>query len=67
MLIERKADINNREGNGFTPLMLAAMRGNFQVAALLLEKGADMTAVNKFGKNAPSTGGRRSSRLSIQL
>ena len=52
MLIERKADINNREGNGFTPLMLAAMRGNFQVAALLLEKGADMTAVNKFGKNA---------------
>lgn len=32
--------------------MLAAMRGNFQVAALLLEKGADMNAVNKFGKNA---------------
>ena len=26
--------------------------GNFQVAALLLEKGADMTAGNKFGKNA---------------
>ena len=33
MLIEKKADINNREGNGFTPLMLAAMRGNFQPPA----------------------------------
>lgn len=52
MLIEKKADINNKEDNGFTPLMLAAMRGNIQVAALLLEKGADMNAVNKFGKTA---------------
>ena len=38
MLIERKAGINTREGSGFTRLMLAAMRGNFQVAALLLDK-----------------------------
>jgi len=38
------ADIEDRDGDGFTPLLLAAYEGHPQVAALLLEAGADPNA-----------------------
>lgn len=37
---------------GFTPLMLAARRGNAECVQLLLDAGADAAAVNKQGKTA---------------
>jgi len=37
---------------GFTPLMLAARRGNAECVQLLLDAGADPAAVNRAGKSA---------------
>lgn len=36
------ADPNERDGNNFTPLIMAAMNGHTAVARLLLERGADV-------------------------
>jgi ankyrin repeat protein len=38
--------------NGFTPLHLAAQQGNLEVAAALLDAGARVDPVNKYG-NSP--------------
>lgn len=46
-LVKKGVDINQPEYNGYTPLMLAAMRGNATVVDLLLKMGANPTAVNK--------------------
>ncbi|MDE7298580.1 MAG: ankyrin repeat domain-containing protein [Lachnospiraceae bacterium] len=47
-------DVNMTDGRGkgLTPLMLACCRGNFNMAKLLLEHGADATACNAAGQNA---------------
>ena len=58
LLEDPRVEIDRKDKDGWTALHWASwsgldrLSGNFQVAALLLEKGADMTAVNKFGKNA---------------
>lgn len=45
--------VNGAEAEqGFTPLMLAARRGNAECVQLLLAAGADAAAVNKQGKAA---------------
>lgn len=46
-LVKKGVDINQPEYNGYTPLMLAAMRGNATVVDLLLKMGANPAAVNK--------------------
>jgi len=38
-----------RDGNGMTPLFLAAMVGQPEIVRLLLNSGADMHAANRFG------------------
>lgn len=43
-LIKDGADVNARNKEGLTPLMMAAGRGNVKIAALLLNKGADVNA-----------------------
>lgn len=45
-------DINQQERAGYTPLMLAAQRGNAEVVEILLKCGADMSLKNRNGKNA---------------
>ncbi|MBR1996955.1 MAG: ankyrin repeat domain-containing protein [Akkermansia sp.] len=45
-LVKKGVDINQPEYNGYTPLMLAAMRGNATVVDLLLKMGANPTAVS---------------------
>ncbi|KAF6201816.1 hypothetical protein GE061_004211 [Apolygus lucorum] len=38
-----KEDVNKKDSNGMTPILLAAERGHLKVAKLLVEAGADMT------------------------
>jgi ankyrin repeat protein len=51
ILLERKADINAQTQKGNTPLHLALLFGNIDVAELLLGHGVDVNARN----NADST------------
>ncbi|WP_323659255.1 ankyrin repeat domain-containing protein [Pectobacterium versatile] len=41
--------INSRTGAGFTPLHLAGMIGNKEIASFLLKKGADVSAIDSDG------------------
>lgn len=45
-------DINKQEDSGYTPLMLAAQRGNAEVVEILLKRGADTSLKNENGKDA---------------
>lgn len=51
-LIGQGADVDARDSNGNTPLMMAAKAGNLGHAAYLLSKGADPLAANKAGEIA---------------
>jgi len=48
-LIDRKADIDEKDWLGWTPLMLAEYFGKNETALLLIEKGADVNARSKAG------------------
>jgi len=53
LLLERKADANRADANGFTPLMAAAMKGcDRAVMKLLIGAGAKVGATNKMGLSA---------------
>jgi uncharacterized protein len=51
-LLSQGADPNIGENNGITPLMQAASGGARELAKLLLENGADLTARDHFGDDA---------------
>ena len=48
-LIERRADINQRDGNGYTALIWAAWNGHVGMVRLLLQAGADPRLKTKWG------------------
>lgn len=50
--IEAGMDVNKPDGNGFTPLMMAAWYGNADAAKLLMDKGANLTATLEDGRTA---------------
>lgn len=52
ILIRKGARINVRDPLGNTPFLLAVSGGMLDIAALLLERGADPKAVNRKGENA---------------
>lgn len=49
-LLDNKADIESRNG-GYTPLMIAAERGNKEMVDLLLNRGADANAAGRANFN----------------
>ncbi len=51
-LIAHGLDVNSPEYNGYTPLMLAAMRGQASTVKMLLSLGANPAAKNKDGETA---------------
>ncbi len=51
-LIEKGADINTRDSEGNTALILASFYASPQCVALLLEKGAEVNTANKAGVTA---------------
>ncbi len=51
-LLDKGADLEERNNKGSTPLMHAACYGHFNVALLLLEKGADIGARAKYRETA---------------
>ena len=51
-LISRGADVNFADEYGFTPLFVAARRGNEEITKLLCESGANVEHRNYQGKTA---------------
>jgi ankyrin repeat protein len=47
LLIDRGADVNSRDLEGWTPLHEATWEGHLDVVRLLLEHGADVNAVDQ--------------------
>ncbi|MHC4876956.1 MAG: ankyrin repeat domain-containing protein [Planctomycetota bacterium] len=50
--IESGASLNEKDGNGMTPLMLASLYGHTEVVELLLKNKADVTSANGDGNTA---------------
>jgi Ankyrin repeats (3 copies) len=50
--IARGEDLNSRDGNGLTPLMISAVRNKPRLCKLLLDAGADLSAVDRDGNDA---------------
>jgi ankyrin repeat protein len=53
-LVERGADVNGTNSDGFSPLMAAAEKGQVDLVKLFLEKGADKGARDSSGASAQS-------------
>ena len=51
-LIEKGHDVNEKTENGITPLMMSAIRQDFDSARSLLQAGGSLTSIDKFGRNA---------------
>ena len=52
MLLNAKADVNQTDDKGYTPLILATYNDNFEVAQLLLKNGANMEIKDHSGRTA---------------
>ena len=53
MLIEKGADINVMDNNGFTPLSLAAARGNTEAVKVLIKAGLSASGTSTKGEFTP--------------
>ncbi|PWU09324.1 MAG: hypothetical protein C5B51_06470 [Terriglobia bacterium] len=52
MLLGAKADVNQAEANGVTPLLIAIANEHLELARLLLDHGANLTAADFWGRTA---------------
>ncbi|XP_066529772.1 fibronectin type 3 and ankyrin repeat domains protein 1-like isoform X4 [Hoplias malabaricus] len=52
LLIRARADVNVRDKNGKTPLMVAVLNNHEELVQLLLDNGADHLVKNEFGSGA---------------
>lgn len=48
--LKNGANVNATDRDGYTPLMTAALKGNKDIAELLLKHGAKMNATEKYGE-----------------
>lgn len=55
-LLKNKADINIKNSQGYTPLMLSVMKNNIDMVRLLLDYGADANILDNKGRNAKKIG-----------
>jgi ankyrin repeat protein len=51
-LVQAGANVNKRKSDGFTPLMLAASRGDEKLTEYLIRQGADTNLRNEIGQTA---------------
>ena len=52
LLLERGANVNAKDHDGWTPLIKAAQAGHTEMVQLLMDHGADMTAADSDGRTA---------------
>src|SRR5215469_3520309 len=52
-LLKEKANVNEAQGDGMTPLHWAVYSNNFEVAELLVGAGADVKAVTRVDSSTP--------------
>lgn len=48
----RSIDVNQSNSDGYTPLMMAAAHGHTKSCAILLQHGADVMRVDRYGRTA---------------
>jgi ankyrin repeat protein len=58
-LLEKGADVNAKDNDGWTPLQFAAKRGSLEIVRLLLENGADAKAKSNDGGTALMSAAKR--------
>ena len=66
-LLYAGADIDRASGDGTTPLQIATMNGHFDLALLLVERGADPRRVHTLAKGPAPQAGPRSKRPACSL
>nr|KAF6424888.1 fibronectin type III and ankyrin repeat domains 1 [Molossus molossus] len=59
LLIEGGANVNVKDKDGKTPLMVAVLNNHEELVQLLLDRGADASVKNEVGRLAPSPGSAR--------
>ena len=67
LLLSAGADVNARDENGQTPLMLAAAEGHNETVAALLDAGADVQAKDNDGKTASLLAGEKGHAEIVQI
>ncbi|XP_047101843.1 protein phosphatase 1 regulatory subunit 27-like [Schistocerca piceifrons] len=67
LLLRATADPNARDGRGWTPLHWAAANGHAEVAAVLLEAGADKGATASDGRTALDLASDENERRLMEL
>src|SRR5436190_11727484 len=64
-LVQSGADVNTPEGDGMTALHWAAEHGDADLAALLLARGASVTAETRIGRHTPLHVAARTGRAAV--
>jgi ankyrin repeat protein len=65
LLLAHKVNVNARELNGYTPLMLAVSGGHVAVAKLLIAAGADVHARDDDGNTVLKMAGQRGEMIEV--
>lgn len=67
LLINKKADVNTVNKQGYTPLQLAALSGTTEKAKLLIEAGSNLNATDATGRTALDLAQRRTDATGTEI